>query len=333
MSDIKEIWKQQESQSGKHVSRTRLDAVTGLNCFIGLIGVTGARMFQMELSPTTPIHNNYLRKFRGVEIQALRSNANISIYTIILLEKDLTDIFTMFIEDIIEKLSGNTDSESALVAINQRVGYWRRLFSKATGEILSPEKQRGLYGELVFLRTSLQNKSNKTQVLHSWRGAESSNQDFARNKNAVEIKTSKANSSIVHISNEQQLNFNNWDSLYLGLISVTETTGKNNSIYSIIEEIKSLLEHDMILCNQLETKLKEVGLNPDIIEEYSDTGYSVNRRRYFRIQDGFPLIIKEDLRHDAIHNVKYQIEISNCDSFEISENEVIDNLYHSDYEN
>jgi uncharacterized protein YbaR (Trm112 family) len=233
----------------------------------------------------------------------------------------------MFVEDIVVKICAMSDSESALIAINQRVGYWRRLFSKATGEILSAEKQRGLYGELVFLRSSLQNTFDKAEVLQSWRGTESANQDFARNRNAVEIKTSKANNTSLHISNEQQLDFKSWDNLYIGLISVTETTGSSNSLCGIIEEIKNLLKQDTVLCQEFETKLKQAGVNSDMIEEYNEKGYSVNKRRYYRIQEGFPLIIKEDLRHDAIYNVKYQIEISNCDSYEVSESDVLDKLF------
>ena len=129
MTDIKQIWVKQESASGKNVVRKRVESILGLNCFIGLIGVTGARMFQMELDTSLPVHKNFLRKFRGVEIQAIPFSQSHIEYTIILLEKELTEIFTLFIEDIIEKLGPVAEPQHALTIIYQRVNYWKKLFA------------------------------------------------------------------------------------------------------------------------------------------------------------------------------------------------------------
>ncbi len=323
MIDLKKIWLDQESSSKKDVVKTRIESILGLNCFIGLIGATGARMFQLELDSNTSLSKNFLRKFRGVEIQAIPFNQTKTEFTIILLEKDLTDIFTMFIEDIVEKLHSISENHEALTLINQRVNYWKKLFSKATGELLSTEKQRGLFGELFFLRQLLLSTTKFREAMLSWRGAESANQDFARNRNAVEIKTSKASNPSVHISNEQQLDFTSWNNLFLGLILVTETTGNQNSLAGIIKEIKDLIVHDFELLQEFETRLERVGLSNDMIENYNEISYSVNNQRYFRIEEGFPLILKEHLISDAIYNVKYQIDISACNSFDVLTENVI----------
>jgi hypothetical protein len=323
MTDIKKIWLEQESTSGKNVVRTRIDSIPGLNCFIGLIGMTGAKMFQMELETTAPVHKNFLRKFRGIEIQAIPLSPSQTEYTIILLEKELMDIFTMFIEDIIEKLHSITESQQALTLINQRVNYWKKLFSRATGELLAAEKQRGLFGELFFLRLLLQNSSNSQEAIESWRGSESANQDFCRRRNSVEIKTTKANNPSIHISNEQQLDFTVWGQLFLGLISVTETTGNQNSLTGIIEEIRDLVKHDPELVREFETRLERAGISSDMIENYNEISYSVNNRRFFQIEEGFPMILRGNLSSEAIYNVMYQIDISSCSSFEIPEEDVI----------
>lgn len=323
MTDIKQIWLEQEATSGKSVVRKRIDSISGLNCSIGLIGVTGARIFQMELDTTIPLHKNFLRKFRGVEIQAIPVSESQIEYTIILLEKELTDIFTMFMEDIIEKLTLVKEPQQALTLINQRVNYWKKLFSKATGELLSPEKQRGLFGELFFLKLLLQSSSNHQETLLAWRGSESANQDFARNRNAVEIKTTKANTPFVHISNEQQLDFTVWDHLFLGLISVTETSGNQNSLVGIIEEILNLLKHDHELTWEFENRLEHAGINNDMIENYNEVSYLVTNQRFFRIQEGFPVITRRSLPSEEVFNVKYQIDVSSCGSFEYPEGDVI----------
>jgi hypothetical protein len=323
LNNIKQIWSDQESASTKDVVKTRIGSIPGLNCFVGLIGATGARMFQLELDASEPVHKNYLRKFRGVEIQAIPISELYTEFTIILLDKELTDIFTMFIEDIIEKLSNSYSSREALTIINQRVSYWKKLFSKVTGELLSAEKQRGLFGELFFLKLLLQSTADQRGVINSWRGSSSANQDFARNRSAVEIKTSQANNPSVHISNEKQLDFTAWDHLFLGLISVTETTGNQNSLASIIVEIKNLLNNDCELILELEARLELAGLESSMIDNYDEISYSVQNCRFFRIQDGFPVILKGHLHNQAIYNVKYQIDTSNCSPFEIPDETVL----------
>ena len=323
MTDLKQIWLNQESSSGKSVVKRRIESITRLNCFIGLIGATGARMFQMELDASTQVHGNFLRKFRGVEIQTIAFGPSHSEYTIILLEKELTDIFTMFIDDIVEKLTAIEETRQALTVINQRVNYWKKLFARATGELLSAGEQRGLFGELYFLRLMLQNSLVHQEVIRTWRGSESANQDFARNGNAVEIKTTKANNPSIHISNEMQLDFTVWDRLFLGVISVTETTGNQNSLSSIIGEIRELIHHDSELVQEFETKLEHAGVGRDMIDDYNEISYSAVSSKFYLVHDEFPVILKGNLISEAIYEVKYQIDISSCGSFEVPELNVV----------
>lgn len=323
MNSAKHIWLDQEATSYNNVVRKRIDTIIGLDCYLGLIGITGARMFQLELDIPTTVHKNFLRKFRGVDIQAIPISATQSVYTIILLERDLTDIFAMFVEDIIEKLHNVSDSTKALTLINQRVNYWRKLFSRASGELLTVERQRGLFGELFFLRLLLQNSSNYHEAICTWGGSESANQDFSRNGKAVEIKTTKANKPIVYISNEQQLDFTLLEFLYLGLISVTEAAGNENSLAGIIEEIRNLVNHDSELVQEFETRLESAGISNDMIEAYNEISYSVTNATFFKIQEGFPVILRSSLNNEAIYNVKYQIDISTCTQYEVQEEEVI----------
>lgn len=326
MSNIDKIWLEQESVSGKNVLRQKLSNITGLNCYIGLVQVTGARMFQLELGVSPAVSANYLKKFRGVEIQIIPHNDGLHVYTIILLDRDLTDVFTMFIEDIIEKLVPVSHPIQALSLINQRVSYWKKLFSKAIGSLLSAEQQRGLYGELVILKLLLQKFNQHQEVLLSWRGSESSNQDFARNGTAVEVKTTQAINPTVHIANELQLDYTAWENLFIVLLLVTESTGRENSLTAIIDEIRAMLNYDPELIRELEVKLDRAGIHPDMTEYYNEKSYTVNSRRYFHVKDGFPVITRSNLQSDLIYNVKYQIDISAFRTFETSEESTITHL-------
>lgn len=204
-SNLQNIWMHQEADAGRRVVRDEVASVGGFPCYVGLVGTTGARMFQMVINKSVKIHPGYLQKFAGVEIQVLPREDGLHEYTILLLDKDLTDIFALFIEDILNRLNSVEQVEDALLAINQRIRYWRKLLAKLTGELLSSERKRGLFGELYFLRLLLINCTFPGYALGSWQGSQSANQDFIRASVAVEVKTTKANKPAVHISSEYQL--------------------------------------------------------------------------------------------------------------------------------
>ncbi len=45
-------------------------------CYVGRIGVSNAKMFQIEITKNVPIHQNYLKRFHGVEIRVLDNTDN-----------------------------------------------------------------------------------------------------------------------------------------------------------------------------------------------------------------------------------------------------------------
>jgi hypothetical protein len=322
MNRVDDIWARQESASGKDVVRERIESVPDLNCYVGIIGITGARIFQLELGQDVKV-NNYLKKFRGVEIQTIALSNSRTMYTIILLENSLKDVFSMFIEDILGNLSSLGDAQQAISTINQRVNYWRKLFSKVSGETLSIEKQRGLFGELLLLETLLKAGDKHSLVLNSWRGVYSSNQDFAMETKAIEVKTSKAGTPKVIISNEHQLDYSCWEGLFLLVILVNESSGKDNSLSSKIKEIRLLLKDDSLLQDEFQAKLNEIGISPRSEDEYNEISFSVRSLRYYRIVKGFPVIMASSFIDTPISSVKYQIDITACSKFEEHEERVI----------
>ena len=72
MSDIREIWKNQSfSNTTQVVIKEKIEEVSGLKCFVGTIGLSGAKVFILELDRGINVHHNYLKRFVGVEIQVL----------------------------------------------------------------------------------------------------------------------------------------------------------------------------------------------------------------------------------------------------------------------
>jgi len=62
------------------------------------------------------------------------------------------DIFCVLCEDLIASISSETNEKQLVKTILNRFEKWKLLFTKIISQGLTPEEQRGLFGEPYFLR-------------------------------------------------------------------------------------------------------------------------------------------------------------------------------------
>ena len=325
MTNLKTIWINQELKTGPLTIREPVN-VNGVNCFVGRIGASNAKMFQIEMDQSVLVHKNYLKRFHGVEIRILDSHSEKKDITIILSDNDLLDIFILFLEDLMSGLESITHQNEIPLIVNQKVVYWGRLFARIKGKLLSKKRQRGLYGELTFLNTLLGRSSNFFKTIISWTGPEGSNQDFSNELSTVEVKCSKATKPSVSIASELQLDWTKLDSLFLYVIHVDEINNGNSTLKKLIEEIKQKISSQPNLLKQFEEKLERIGIPEGEEKYYDDFGFLIRSIRAYKVEDGFPALTKDILNNDAIHNVKYQIDLTACESFEVVIEDVISEM-------
>lgn len=314
--DIKDIWSNQELNSESMTIREPMN-VGGNNCFVGRIGASNAKMFQIELDQSISIHKNYLKRFHGVEIRVLDSQAGKKDITIILSDNDLLDVFILFLEDLINGLETVNDENDIPIIVNQRVGYWGKLFARIKGELLSKERQRGLYAELTILNTLLNNSKDYVKTLATWTGPEGSNQDFSNELSVIEVKSSKATKPSVNIANELQLDWTKLDNLFLCVFHIDEISNGSDTLTSLIFNIKKQLSNQPNLLNLFKEKLDRSGISIANEKHYDDIGFIIRSKRAYKVKEGFPVLTKEIINNDAIHHVNYQIDLTACKSFEV----------------
>ena len=328
MSDIREIWKTQSvSHTRQVVIKEKIEEVTGLDCFVGTIGMSGAKVFILKLDNDIKVHQNYLKRFVGVEIQVLPA-INHSELVIILLENDLSDIFSYFIEDIINDLIKIDNQNIALTKITSKINYWKRLFSKMTGGILTPQQQRGLYGELFFLNELLELTADRFYIINGWHGPLGANQDFFYNGIAVEVKTSKSNKPSIKISNEYQLDNSGLTDLYLLFYKLNEYQGGTETLFELINSIRQNLNSETLI--QFNEKLENLGVNPETEEEYNNTSYSIAFEKTYLITEDFPKIVRNNLV-EALSAVSYEIEPRLCADFETDISLIFNHITNGNY--
>lgn len=325
-TDFNQIW---SSQAQNDQSRTTRDKVVLSNSFVfyvGRIGVSNAKMLQIEVDQDVAIHKNYLKRFHGVEIRVIESGNSKKDITIILSDNDLLDVFILFLDDLIKELELLSDQHDIPHLINERVSYWGRLFAKVKGELLSKERQRGLYGELLFLLSLLNRSGDHAKCVVCWTGPEGSNQDFSNDLKAVEVKSSKATKPSVNIASELQLDWTVLDSLYLCVTHLDELPNGSDTLYKLITEIKARINSSAELIKLFESKLDSAGVPEGGEELYKETGYVVRSRRTYKVSDGFPALTNSIIDNEAIHNVGYQIDLTACEPFEIDIESVINEM-------
>jgi hypothetical protein len=323
MISIKDIWESQLNSSKNRVIKERLTQVQCLNCFIGTITFSNAKIFLLELESNVSIHHNYLKRFIGVEVQIIPGSNNKKELAIILLDEELTDIFVVFIEDIINSLLDISNSEDAIIIISKRINYWKKLFGKFSRSLLTPEQQRGLFGELYFINQVLIETNNK-QILNAWKAPNATNQDFYINFKAVEVKTSKSNSQSIKIANEYQLDISGLNKLFIAFYKLYEFPD-GTTLIDIINDIRLFLNKDIELIHTFNAKLITLGILPEVEDEYDEIGYSVREEKYYNVNSEFPKITAL-MVNESISKISYDIDLGYCMNFETSFTEILNEI-------
>lgn len=314
MINIKAIW-ENHKPTGDIIIRTRIDEISHLNCFAATNHITGQHLYiiAVEKNISIPELKNY--RFKGVEIYTLQyESENKNELYIYLLDNDLKDIFSLFIQNILEDTEKCvTESEAIKTTLNV-VSKWKKLFDKINFNGLSLEQQKGLIGELLFLNTLLDNEKTFANAVNSWTGSEQDFQakDFTLGSVGVEVKFTSSKQPRIKVSNEWQLDAENLSDLFLILYSTEAVKENGISLNSIVEQtrLKVSTEEELSLFN---AKLQLNGYFDDDNEHYGRM-YSLKRNFVFKVTSNFPKIVKGQLPL-GIYDTSYSLEISAVENF------------------
>ena len=92
--------------------------------------------------------------------------------------------------DIVSALSrATTQSDSWLFSLMlARIRAWQEFMRKPRTDLLRPEEELGLFGELTFMREAIAGGAAVTDVVLAWNGPSRSLQDFQTAVIGVEVK-------------------------------------------------------------------------------------------------------------------------------------------------
>jgi hypothetical protein len=271
---------------------------------------------------------NFKYEFRGLKFEKIYDpdDSKFLLLNLVLVEKQFKEVFDTLVADIVIGLLNENDIRVILKNYSNRLIKWQSLFERFSQVGLTPEEQRGLFGELFFLRIFLHNKSNSQNVLNTWVGTSKEIRDFQYNNWALEVKTTIGNNhQKVHISSERQLDTTHLENLYLYHLSLEKVQESGESLPQLVSSIKVFLQSDAISLNIFSAKLYEVGYFEQQQDLYSDKGYHIRQDNFYKVEGEFPRLQENELRN-GVGDVKYSVIISQCEQYIQSEIQVLKTL-------
>ena len=322
MTKIENIWIGLENETSNYTGLLykRYSAEVMPDVFIALKVPEKLRCIAFRISNAFPFDENQWNKLKDIKIETISSESDKSkkFLLILLLSEQHKDIFSTLCEDLIFGVSEVSTDQTLLEKLSERLVKWQSLFEKVGKQGLSEETQRGLYGEIYFLRCFLNNSSDKDYCIKSWLGPEKSVQDFQYSKWAVEVKTTHGNNhQKIHISSERQLDDSIIEKIFLYHLSLDIRIGNGESLNSLIDEVSELLRDNTLSYNLFKLKLLESGYYEIHRSLYEESGYTIRQENLYRVSGNFPRITENQIPV-GVGDVRYSIILSESEEWRIS---------------
>ena len=322
---LKEIWVEIEkkliSPNGAHQRNYRrldLEKETGIR-----LGCTSpGRVWELLIEAGNYGENFSIEfpKWKGMDFEVLtldvpkRDTTHIRLF---LEQRENRDIFVNVCADLVQSLDGCLTNESRRNEIADFLTRWSRFFERHGQEGLSSEEQRGLYGELRWLQHMVHAGIEPLAAVNSWKGCRRNYHDFEANGHVVEVKTTMTKEPRkVQINNERQLDGRGLNSLYLFVLTLTNSSGGGETLPDLVQSLRGIFSGKPVAYT-FEHSLREAGYL-DIHVHLYNNNYSSIKEELFHVREGFPRITDVP---QGLGDLHYTVVLSACGHFkyEISE--------------
>ena len=326
MIDYHNIWKSINNESRSNPLQPQIARRIPSNGLLAVFLATdfrkGIRLLYIKLDSDHDIITDNLPRFRGLEISIIITSLgefNNSEFLKFAQSIPNTDnIFELVISDVCDKIIRLQNRINFYATLTRVLNEWKIFFEKQENEILSIGSQKGLVGELHFLKDYLFQKYPFSESLFYWTGSERTNHDFQIMNNAVEIKTTSGKQhKKFTVSSERQLDTTGLENLFLSLFALNlHSNMPDRTLPALIREIHLLIREYPIALFQFQLKLAKYGYNEALAEKYT-IGFSVFEMKFFEVVEGFPRLLQRNLP-DGVGDIKYSVVVAACTPFEIT---------------
>jgi hypothetical protein len=242
-------------------------------------------------------------------------------------ERRNADVFSGLAEDVAPRVAQATSSSEAVSVLLGRLRRWQRFLSAGSGG-LSPQRQRGLFGELHTLRSHLFPNLGPNAAL-GWRAPHASHQDFQFASGAVEVKTTIAKQpQAIRITSERQLDDTGIPALFLHVVVLDErevqgpSQGESQSLPELILVVREMLMGHGAVKEKFDDDLLDAGYLVSDISRYTDRRFTIRKEMTFKIRTGFPRILEKDLPL-GVGDTNYAVSLAACQEYSVPISEIV----------
>ncbi len=227
-----------------------------------------------------------------------------------LTEPRFADVFDALAVDLARRVEQAPSASAAVVVLLGQLRRWQR-FLAIRRDGLDPTGQRGLWGELHFLRTLLLPRLGGAAV-EGWKGPEGAHQDFQFATTWIEVKTTLAKQpQNVRIASERQLDDTRAPALYLHVLALESHEGGTATLPAAVAEIRAALATWPAARETFEDRLIAAGYLDRDAPRYATPGYAVRQTQTFRVQGDFPRLVEATLPR-GIGDASYSLSLAAC---------------------
>lgn len=265
-----------------------------------------------EPIPRLPKLKNLTASFRPV--------SGGSAFVLGLKERSQIEIFETLCRDVVEAGEAGSDRDDALSRALQRTRRWYHLLRGGKSNGLSVEEQRGLVGELAFLRELVSAFGQETAI-EAWVGPTGSAKDFELIGSCVEVKARRvAAKPLVAISSEDQLADVEGSRLYLRVVNVASAVlPEGQSLPDHVRITARMFEDNGTAVEAWEETLYSTGYDPE--NSYDDRRWLLGTAANYEVVKGFPRMSSPLV--PGLENVRYSLSLDACEPYKLN-GEVID---------
>jgi hypothetical protein len=321
---IEELWKALEAdatsgKSGNGGWLLRLaKPAASYPLFVGLEIASRRRAILLRLPLGLVPERRAWPRCKGLEPVAVALSGT-GHFGIALKESRFADVFTALAEDLVRRMVPGTNANIQARDFLSQLKRWQT-FLAASLEGLSEEGQRGLWGELYFLREHLLPIIG-TAAVQGWKGGKRAHQDFQFDRHAIEVKTTLAKKpQMVRITSERQLDTISWETMFLNVIALDVRDSGGETLPTLVSSlrgsVKGSAEQEV-----LEEALLSAGYLDAHETRYLEKGYTIRSEDLFRVRRGFPRIVERDLM-DGVGDVNYGLVVGACAKFKTTISEL-----------
>lgn len=230
--------------------------------------------------------------------------------------KGLESVFGQLCQDLADSASLMKFEDAVVALFVERLRLWERLFSGSDDGLLPKYKIRGLVGELLVLeRLLVAQTASIGEVVDSWVGPMSADQDFRLADRSIEVKTINLGARSVGISSLRQLAA----PVPLTLTLITLGTSVANStdavcLNSLVDRLEALISAEPCSLSTFRERLLAAGYVDQ--RRYGEDWFALIREDSFAVSVGFPRLMPSDVV-PAIIGATYELEIAALSEYRV----------------